>query len=111
MFFPLFFFLSLSLCAFVRVFQNLSYCTRRLLGCLFNNNNNNINNNNNRPSESPDFDDIFDDFEEEDEVIFGSDEDGDGDVDEVDEQGDQEEEQDGVEYLADPEMNGCELTN
>ena len=61
-----------------------------------------------RPSDSPDFDDIFDDFEEEDNLIFGSDEEGD-EQDEVDDQDSHDdEEQDGAEYLADTEANGCE---
>ena len=60
-----------------------------------------------RPSDSPEFDDIFDDFDEEDKLVFGSDEDGE-DQDEVDEQDDQEDdEQDGAEYLADTESDGC----
>jgi hypothetical protein len=61
-----------------------------------------------RPSDSADFDDIFEDFDDEDELVFGADDEGE-DQDELDHQDDQdEEEQDGVEYLADPEATGCE---
>ena len=57
-----------------------------------------------RPSESPDFDDIFDDFEEEDQVIFGTEDEGE-ELEELDEQ----DEQDGVEYLADGDIDGCDF--